>query len=582
MQEKLWQIVRENTIGKDTYIDTPYGRRRLTYADYTASGRGVEFIEEYLKEILKLYANTHTDDDTTGEVTTQRFHRAEVLIKKHLNAGEDYSIIEAGSGTTGGIQKLQQILGIYIPAATRERLEKCYEGTGQEAEFRRLSERFLEKRPVVFVGPYEHHSNEVSWRESLAELVTISLDKEGHLDLEDLEEKLKSPHYAGRMKIGSFSAASNVTGVKTPVYEVAKLLHRHGALAFFDYAAMAPYAEIDVHRDDEAYFDGCFFSPHKFLGGPGSAGLLIFRKEIYPLHLAPTFGAGGTVDFVNLETQDYVKDIEEREKPGTPAILQTMKAALALDLKAKLGVEEIERQEHEWVVKAMSRFSSNPNIDVLGDNDPNTRIGILSFNIRAEYGYLHPRFVVVLLNDLFGIQARGGCSCAGPYGHRLLRIDDVKSEKFRQAISSGKAGVKPGWARINLHYLIEEEDLEFILDAIEFVGTYGKYFLGDYRFDVYSGKWQAVDTEDPQIGFGIDEALQASGITTGGGEQAGTGNHSEGSSTEGMSAKERKKEYEKYLEEARKMAEERKKGYDTEKVESTDRNLVPFLYINRI
>jgi len=575
MEDPVWRMVRENIIGNNSYICTPFGQRKLTYADYTASGRGLRFIEQYLMHVLNLYANTHTDDDTTGIVTTRRFHRAEEIIKECVNADDRYGIIETGSGATGGIKKLQQILGIYVPAAVGECIKKTYRGTPYLDQFYHLEEHFKEKRPVVFVGPYEHHSNEISWRESLAEVVSISLDTRGHLDLEDLSKKIADPRYKDRMKIGSFSAASNVTGIHTPVYKVARILHRNGALVFFDFAASAPYEEINVNKGPELYFDGCFFSPHKFLGGPGSTGLLIFRKEIYPTHLPPTFAGGGTVDFVNLETQDYLSDIEEREKAGTPPILQTMKAALVLDLKAKLGQEAIKLRERQYISIAMARLSEYQQIEILGDPDPSARIGILSFNIKAGEGYLHPRFIVRLLNDLFGIQSRGGCSCAGPYGHRLLNIDEATSYEFRKVILSGKDGVKPGWARINLHFLMTEEELNFIIESIIFIALYGKYFLQDYEFDLSSGRWTTPYSREPDIKFGIDEAVtfdKSSVDTLPGSDMLSTGKKGEPSQS--------KDEYKRYLNDARTLAEERRRGFDPHSLHYTDKHLVPFVYIH--
>ncbi len=463
MKNDFWNFVRSQIIGRHQALDTPFGERALTYADYTASGRGVLFLERYMERILAEYGNTHTEDDATGGISTDRLHRAEHSIKRLVNAGPDHLIIESGTGSTGAVHRLQQILGVYVPPAAKELVRRLLEEDRSPDELSDLERKLRERLPVVFVGPYEHHSNEISWRECLAETVEVDLDGDGLLDLADLERKVSDPRYRNRIRIGSFSAASNVTGIKTPVYDVARLLHRHGAFAFFDFAACAPYEPIDMNRDDEAFFDGLFFSPHKLLGGPGSTGILIFHRRLYREGLPPTHAAGGTVDYVGFSGQQYTADIESREKPGTPGILQTMRVALALELKEKLGVERIQETEEGYIRRAMERFSGIPGISVVGNPDPAKRIAILSFNIRSGTEWLHPRFVVRLLNDLFGIQARAGCSCAGPYGHRLLGIGPEQSLVYQERIVNGQAGLKPGWVRMNFHFLIPEE--EFRLPA---------------------------------------------------------------------------------------------------------------------
>jgi selenocysteine lyase/cysteine desulfurase len=489
-----WNELRDDIIGRDTTILTPYGERVLCYADYTASGRGLHSIERYIECLLELYANTHTEDDSTGLVTSWRLSTSEALIRRRLNADDRYKLIAPGSGATAAIARLQQILGIYLSPATRDRL-----GEGVRIP--------TESLPVVFVGPYEHHSNEISWREGLCEVVEIELDDNGRLSLSDLERKLADPAYAGREKIGSFSAASNVTGILTDVFETARILHRHGARAFFDYSACAPYVAIDVNRDDESYFDGVFFSPHKFLGGPGAGGVLLIREDLYRRDLPPSLSGGGTVRFVNATTQDYLDDIEEREKAGTPGILQTIRTALVLDLQHQIGIEEIERRETELVGRANERLGAIPGLELVGSAAPGEKIAIFAFNVRAENRYLHPRFVVRLLNDLFGIQSRAGCSCAGPYGHRLLHIDLETSERYRRAIQDGLEGVKPGWVRLNFHYLIDDAEFDFLCDAIEFVARYGERFLLEYRFDEHGGAWEHVDGTEEIPAVGIGEAL---------------------------------------------------------------------------
>jgi selenocysteine lyase/cysteine desulfurase len=366
------------------------------------------------------------------------------------------------------------------------------------------------RRPVVFVGPYEHHSNEVSWRESLAEVVAIGLTPDGGLDLADLDRKAGDPRYEGRLKIGSLSAASNVTGMKTPVYEAARILHRHGALACFDFAACAPYVAIDMNRDAESRFDAVFFSPHKFLGGPGTSGLLLFNRHIYREDLAPTFASGGTVDYVGPVDQDYAADIETREKPGTPGTLQLLKAMLAIELKEAIGQDVIEERERDYTRRMMERFLRHPGIEVLGNPDPDRRIGIVSFNLRHKARYLHPKLVTRLLNDLFGIQSRAGCSCAGPYGHRLLNIGPEESHRYREVIHTGCQGLKPGWVRLSLHYCMDDADVDYLCRAVEFLAEAGHLFLRLYRFDLGTGAWcHADECGGETSGIGIREALAA-------------------------------------------------------------------------
>jgi selenocysteine lyase/cysteine desulfurase len=571
MSKDIWALVRKSLIGRDAFIDTPFGRPLVTYADYTASGRGIEFIERYIERILMHYANTHTVDDATGTITTERLAKAEATIKRLINAGPEYKIIEAGSGTTGAVHRLQQILGIYIPPVAKDMFHKLLEQHMEGEQLSELEAYLLSNRPVVFVGPYEHHSNEVSWRECFAEVVEIELDHEGLVDLEDLEAKLSRQEYQGRRLIGAFSAASNVSGVKTPVFEVARALHRHGALAFFDYAAIAPYGEIDVCRDDESFFDGIFFSPHKFIGGPGSSGILIIHERVYRKDLPPTVGAGGTVDYVSFDEQAYSADIEAREKPGTPGILQIMRAALALELKELLGTERIAARENKLIHRALEKFNICCPIEIMGNRNPDKRIPIFSFNIRIEDSYLHPRFVTILLNDLFGIQSRAGCSCAGPYGHRVLHIDGQKSLKFKDRLMHGLVGLKPGWIRINFHYLMTDTEYGFIMAAICFVCEFGKYYLPLYEFDIHTGAWRCRDYDKPEIEFGLEQALQMP-----------IRKSAKPDSKSAPAPKDQqalKALYDGYLEEARQRAEELKLSFDAKKLQTTEKDLIPFIYV---
>lgn len=496
--------LRQNTIGVDAPFCTPFGQRLMLYADYTASGRTLNFIERYLMRLQRHYANTHTEDDMTGRSMTHLLHSAEETIKQCINAGEDYRIINVGTGATGAINKIQQILGVYLPPATRKSLEENLNVDFQQEQ---------QNLPVVFVGPYEHHSNEISWRDGLCEIVEVDLDDEGHIDLKHLEQLLQKPEYHNRKRIGSFSAASNVTGLISPVHEIAALLHKHDALALFDYAASAPYVEINMQPEDATQdcntcLDAVFVSAHKFLGGPGSSGVLVFNKSLYNSHLPPTVSGGGTVSYVAEHMHDFFADIEEREKAGTPGVLQILRAALCFKVKDEIGVAQIAQIEHQWLEKAFASWNSNDLIEVLGDLDIHHRVGIVSFNIKTHSGkYLHPKFVTVLLNDLFGIQSRAGCSCAGPYGHRLLHIDEKTSEAYRELIQQGFHGIKPGWCRIGFHYVMDEADVDFIVKAVEFIAECGEYFLPFYNFCLKQACWQHIDDDNDCPELKLDDAF---------------------------------------------------------------------------
>jgi selenocysteine lyase/cysteine desulfurase len=560
----LWDRVRRSVIGRSVSLVTPFGSRRLTYADYTASGRGVALIEDYMRSMLELYGNTHTEDDALGTITSERLREAEALIKRMVNAGPDHKIISVGAGATAAVHQLQQILGIYVPPAGKDLFEKLLRENLSASVFDALMVSMRAARPVVFVGPYEHHSNEVSWRECFAEVVEIELTAAGLLDLEDLKNKVALPAFAHRRKIGAFSAASNVSGVKTLVYEVARILHDAGALAFFDFAASAPYDTIDMRRDERSSFDAVYFSPHKFLGGPGSCGVLIFHKGIYRADLPPTVGAGGTVDFVNFDGQAYSPDIETREKAGTPGILQTLRAALAMELKDALGPERIARREVELCRRVHVRLSGHPSIELLGDVGPEHRLPIFSFNIRVGASWLHPRFVTTLLNDLFGIQSRAGCSCAAPYGHRILHIDTRTSKELRRSIMRGNVGLKPGWARVNFHFLLEDAEVDFICRAILFVAEHGTKFLPFYRFDVHSGEWRHRDHAGIRAVFGLQEALA-------GGSRQRDAEPAAEPDLAGL--------FDTYIEEASRLAAKGTPGWSDDKLKKTEADLMPFVYV---
>jgi selenocysteine lyase/cysteine desulfurase len=444
--ELYFQKFRKNIIGIDQEFESPFGTKKIIYTDWTASGRLYRPIEEKMMNQFGSYvANTHTETTVSGTVMTLAYHEARHRIKKHVNANENDVLITDGTGMTGVVNKFQRILGLKVPENLKPHTKVPQED-----------------KPVVFISHMEHHSNQTSWLETIADVVLVPACEKGLFSMDQFKHLLEQ-HKNRTIKIASITSCSNVTGIKTPYYEVAKLMHQNNGLCFVDFACSGPYVKIDMHpADPESYLDAIFFSPHKFLGGPGTTGVLVFNKKLYR-NMVPDNPGGGTVAWTNpWGEHKYVDNIEDREDGGTPGFLQTIKTALAIQLKDEMGVDRILEREHELVEYVFAELGVIPNIKILAGQHQD-RLGVISFYIDD----LHFNLGVKLLNDRFGIQTRGGCSCAGTYGHYLLNVDQETSHHLVCEIDSGNLIEKPGWIRMSIHPTTTNAEIQFVCDSIK-------------------------------------------------------------------------------------------------------------------
>ncbi len=466
--ERHFDKFRKNIVGiNQTYL-SPFGEQKMIYADWTASGRLYKPIEEkILHEFGPFVANTHTETTFSGSAMTMAYHEARNIIKKHVNAGNDEVLITEGTGMTGVINKFQRILGLRIPENLRD--------------FFTIPD---DKKPVVFITHMEHHSNQTSWLETIADVEIIPYNKTGLVDIDSLQGLLDK--YSGRsFKIASITACSNVTGIQPDYFKIAKIIHQNGGVCFVDFACSAPYVKVDMHPEDkEAYLDAIFFSPHKFLGGPGTSGVLIFNKKLYH-NMVPDNPGGGTVTWTNpWGEHSYLDDIELREDGGTPGFLQTIRIALAIQLKEEMGIQNIHDREEEINKEIFKRLKSIKNLVLLAKQHED-RLGVFSFFIED----MHFNLGVKILNDRFGIQTRGGCSCAGTYGHFLLHVDQQESHDLQEKVIEGCLIERPGWIRMSIHPTTTNNEVNYICDSIIALAENFKNWEKDYQYNEVSNEF---------------------------------------------------------------------------------------------
>ena len=465
--EKYFSSFRRNIIGYNQFFESPFGPKQIVYADWTASGRAYLPIETRIQnEIMPFVANPHTGATITGTLMSNAYEKAKDIIKRHVNAGDDDALIFCGSGMTSAVNKLQRILGLRAPERLTGYLKK--ESLAPDEAH----------KPVVFVTHMEHHSNHISWLETIADVEIIDTDENGNVSLSDFKSLLERFSHR-KNKIAAVTACSNVTGIQTPYHEIAKMVHQYNGLCFVDFACSAPYVDMDMHQDEKgSHLDAIYFSPHKFLGGPGAAGVLIFNKKLYQ-NTVPDQPGGGTVTYSNpWRVHEYIADVEQREDGGTPPFLQGIKAAMCIRLKEEMGVENIKRREEEILAMVFDRFSRMEHVEVLAGN-VKKRLGVIAFTVKGA----HYNLICKLFNDRFGIQTRAGCSCAGTYGHVLLNVSETQSYCILDSIRAGDMQCKPGWVRLSVHPTMTDAEIGFIMDAIEITAMRFREWSKDYSYD---------------------------------------------------------------------------------------------------
>ena len=482
--EKYFSSFRRNVVGYEQYFGSPFGRKQIIYADWTASGRAYRPIEECIqKDIMPFVANTHTEATITGTLMSRAYEEAKIIIKNHVNANSDDALIFCGSGMTGAVNKLQRILGMRMPERIVEYVKK--------GGF--LLDEVL--RPIVFVTHMEHHSNQITWLETIADVEIIRSGENGNVDLAHFRNLLEQFRHR-KNKIAAITACSNVTGIQTPYHEIAKMIHEYEGLCFVDFACSAPYIDINMHPGEEgAHLDAIYFSPHKFLGGPGTPGVLIFNKKVYK-NTIPDQPGGGTILYSNpWKVHEYITNIEQREDGGTPPILQGIKAAMCVRLKEAMGVENMRMREEEILNIIFDRFSGMENVEIL-EGRIKKRLGVISFIINGA----HYNLITKILNDRFGIQARGGCSCAGTYGHILLHVDAARSYEILNSIRAKEMQYKPGWIRISVHPIMTNAEIDFMMDAIKLTALHFREWEKDYTYDPKSNEYTFKEFEVKEFG----------------------------------------------------------------------------------
>ena len=476
--EQYFKTFRKNIIGIDQDFVSPFGKQKIIYTDWTASGRLYRPIEEKLmNDFGPFVANTHTETTVSGTAMTMAYHKARHIIKQHVNASADDVLITYGTGMTGVVNKFQRILGLRVPETL-----KAFTNVPAES------------KPIVFISHMEHHSNQTSWLETIADVVVIPACEEGLFSINNLKILLEK-HKERSFKIASITSCSNVTGIKTPYHEVAKLMHQNNGLCFVDFACSGPYVQIDMHPEDpESYLDAIFFSPHKFLGGPGTSGILVFNKKLYR-NVVPDNPGGGTVSWTNpWGVHKYIDNIEDREDGGTPGFLQVIKTALAIQLKEEMGIENILEREHEIVDYIFSELGNVSNIKILAAQHQD-RLGVISFYIDD----LHFNLGVKLLNDKFGIQTRGGCRCAGTYGHYLLNVNEETSQNLVCQIDSGDLILKPGWIRMSIHPTTTNKEIKYACDSIKSLAENHEDWKNDYQYNKNTNEFVHKDAEQLEL-----------------------------------------------------------------------------------